>query len=71
MKTSEYIQKIQDLIDAEGDLEIKVGTCFSCHTPSNPRIEYMHINNKRESKERLDNRSFDHSSTIGEKVIVL
>lgn len=68
MKLNEYINLLTELLNKEGNLEVKLGSYIQC-TP-NPGVRYMRINNKRQTK--LDFwSSYDLPEQKGEKVIRL
>ncbi len=69
MKASEYILKLQTLVEQEGDLEVKcIGGNFNVITALSPEVRHMKILKGRESKSSFAY-SFDPPERFGDKVI--
>ena len=71
MKISEYIQHLNDIAEAHGDLEVEsLSYHYEERQPARPpRVGFRKVLGKRERKEKFFVERLDRESERGEKVV--
>jgi len=68
VKISEYIKKLEEIQKTDGDLDVFTYSNIGRHEPSEPKVSYALILNKRQSRPEFYESYLKDESKKGEKV---